>query len=131
MAACMRQSTITNTPTSTMPAASSPNVATVLCGICATLTASAATPMISSDQTGTFILGMPVVGLTRASATGTNRAISTVRTAIATNAQRQMPNCANRPPVVGPTTVATPHIADTSAEPRVHNQRGRAELMTA
>lgn len=114
-----------------IPAASSPKVAAVLCGICATLTASAATPMISSDHTGTFIRGMAGAGSTRASATGTSSAISAVRTAITTKAQRQIPSCANSPPVAGPTTVATPHIADTSAEPRVHNQRGSAELITA
>ena len=47
------------------------------------------------------------------------------------NAHRHNPNCANRPPIAGPTTVATPHIADTSAEARVHSERGSAALMTA
>ena len=58
-------------------------------------------------------------------------AISAVRIAIAPNAHRQNPNWANSPPVAGPTTVATPHIADTSAEPRVHSDRGSAELISA
>ena len=64
-------------------------------------------------------------------AIGTSTAINAVSTAIATNAHRQRPNCANKPPVAGPTTVATPHIADTSAEPRVHSDGGSAALMTA
>ena len=32
------------------------------------------------------------------------------------NAQRHKPNWAKRPPAAGPVTVATPHMADTSAE---------------
>jgi hypothetical protein len=103
------------------------------CGIWATLTASAAAPINSSDQTGTLSTGVSALGRTRpaGSATGTRMAISAVRIAIATNAHRHNPNCANRPPVAGPTTVATPHIADTSAEALVHSERGSAALMTA
>ncbi len=47
------------------------------------------------------------------------------------NAQRHEPNWANRPPAAGPTSVPTPHIADTSADALVHNDCGSAELMTA
>jgi len=51
--------------------------------------------------------------------------------AIAAKAHRHSPNWANSPPVAGPTTVATPHIADTSADALVHSERGSAALMTA
>src|SRR5271166_1722115 len=132
-AACIRQSTIANSANSTTPAASSPAVATMLCGIWATLTANAAAPISTSDHTGTLGAGVSAPGWARpaVSAIGTSIAISPVRIAIATNAHRHKPNCANRPPVAGPTTVATPHIADTSAEARVHSERGSAALMTA
>ena len=46
-------------------------------------------------------------------------------------AQRQIPNWANTPPTAGPTMTLTPHIADTSADARVHNQFGSAALITA
>ncbi len=35
------------------------------------------------------------------------------------------------PPIAGPTITLTPHIADTSADALVHNQFGRAALITA
>ena len=57
--------------------------------------------------------------------------MATVRIASAPNAQRHEPNWANRPPAAGPTMVPTPHIAETSADAFVHNDCGRAELITA
>ena len=47
-----------------------------------------------------------------------------------------MPNATNRigrtgRPRPGPTSVPTPHIADTSADALVHNELGSAVLMTA
>ena len=64
-------------------------------------------------------------------ATGTRPAIATVRITSTPNAQRHEPNCANSPPAAGPTSVPTPHIADTNAEALVHNVLGSAVLMTA
>src|ERR1700752_1267650 len=116
-----------------MPAVSTRTVTTKLRGIWATLTASAAAPISTSDHTGSLIAGIAALGSTRPapSAIGTNMAINAVRIAIATKAHRHNPNCANRPPVAGPTNVATPHMADTSAAARVHSERGSAALMTA
>src|SRR6202012_2654759 len=106
------------------------------CGISATLTVSAAAPNNSSDHTAIFSAGpalkMPVWSPRPAGSTiGTSAAIAAVSTATAPNAQRHSPNWAKKPPIAGPTTVATPHIADTSADARVHNACGSAALITA
>ena len=99
----------------------------------ATLTDSAAAPSNSSDHTGTDVRtdssrsASPRAGST----IGTSTAIAAVRIASTPNAQRHEPNWANRPPAAGPTSVPTPHIADTSAEALVHNELGSAVLMTA
>ncbi|CKU94447.1 Uncharacterised protein [Mycobacterium tuberculosis] len=58
-------------------------------------------------------------------------AINAVSNVITPNAHRHSPSCAKRPPVAGPISVATPHIADTSAEPRVHSDLGKVELISA
>ena len=54
-------------------------------------------------------------------ATGTSPAIATVRIASDTESPTPEPNWANKPPTAGPTSVPTPHIADTNAEALVHN----------
>ncbi len=58
-------------------------------------------------------------------------AIATVRMTSTPNAQRHELNWANKPPAAGPTSVPTPHIADTNAEALVHNELGSAVLITA
>ena len=123
----------TNTATKSTLAASNAVVATPLCGTSATLTVSAAAPNNKSDQTGIFGSGAAPLGSTRpaGSTIGTSAAIAAVSIATAPNAQRHSPNWAKKPPVAGPIIVATPHIADTSAEARVHNACGRAALITA
>ena len=102
-------------------------------GTWATLIVNAAIPNSSSDHTGILSTGAASLGSTRpaGSTLGTSTAIAAVSTAIATNAQRHSPNWAKKPPAAGPSTVATPHIADTSAEALVHSERGRAVLITA
>jgi hypothetical protein len=62
---------------------------------------------------------------------GTRIAIAAVNTTRIPNAQRHELNWANSPPAAGPTSVPTPHIADTSAEAFVHNVLGKAVLITA
>ena len=62
---------------------------------------------------------------------GTSRAIAAVRITNIPNAQRHEPNWENRPPAAGPSSVPTPHIADTNAEALVHKELGSAVLMTA
>ncbi|SKU21939.1 Uncharacterised protein [Mycobacteroides abscessus subsp. abscessus] len=47
------------------------------------------------------------------------------------NAHRQSPHWAKRPPAAGPAKVPTPHIAEVSADARVHRRCGSAKLMTA
>ena len=46
-------------------------------------------------------------------------------------AQRHKPNWANSPPAAGPTTVATPHIAETNADALVHSARGSVVVISA
>ena len=101
-------------------------------GMPATLIANAAAPSRSSDQTGIRlgVLGSSL-GRRPGNAKGTRNAIATVSTASAPNAQRQEPNWANSPPAAGPSRVPTPHIAETRADAFVHNDGGRAELITA
>src|SRR5271163_2175900 len=100
------------------------------------LTASAAAPINITDKSGTGCRGSPGGGALSSfsplvRAFDTSVAIKAVRNAIATNAQRQSPNWAKSPPVTGPTNVATAHIVDTSAEPRVQSHCGSAELISA
>src|ERR1700722_18234610 len=98
------------------------------------LTARAAALISSSDHIGTRCErwsrdGPPGPFSPLISTFDTSIAIRAVRIAIATNAQRQSPNWAKSPPVTGPINVATAHIADTSADPRVHSHWGSAELI--
>ena len=100
------------------------------------LTASAAAPINISDQYGTGCRGSSGGGAPSSfspfrSTFNTSIAIRAVSVAIKTNAQRQSPNWANSPPVTGPTNVATAHIVDTSAEPRVQSHCGSTELISA
>ena len=105
----------------------------MLVGTWATLTVSAAVPNSVTDHTGTFSAGSTSSGSTRraGNTNGTSTAIARARITMTPNAQRHKPNWAKRPPAAGPVTVATPHMADTSAEARVHSDRGRAVLMSA
>src|SRR5690349_10315815 len=98
----------------------------------ATLTARAAVPSRTSDQMGIGLRGSPTSASPRAGrATGTRTAITAVRITRTPKAQRQEPNWAKSPPAAGPTSVPTPHIAETSAEALVHNELGSAVLITA
>ena len=94
------------------------------------LTANAAEPSSSRDHTG--IRSRTSGASVRAgSANGTSTAIAAAKATRTPNAQRHELYCANRPPAAGPSKVPTPHIAETSADAFVHNDCGRAELMTA
>ena len=99
----------------------------------ATLIASAAAPSSSSDHTG--ILGIagrsPSFRRRAGRALGTSAAMTAVMIANDPKAQRQIPNWAKIPPMAGPMITLTPHIADTSADARVHSQLGSAALITA
>ncbi len=95
----------------------------------ATLTATVAAVTSSSDTTGTGARVVPCPP--RGSARGTSTPHTAAITAIATNASRQPPNCANSPPSAGPTKLPTPYIADISALPRVHNRCGSADRTAA
>ena len=89
----------------------------------ATLTASAAAPSSSSDQTGIGMRASSTSASRRAgSAIGTRPAITTVSITSTPNAQRHEPYWANSPPRRGPDQRPDPHIADTSAEALVHSE---------
>ena len=47
------------------------------------------------------------------------------------NAARQIPSSANTPPTAGPTSVATPHIPDTSAIARGHKCSAKTRRIIA
>src|SRR3954462_536052 len=121
-----------NAATSTAPRANSTAVARQSCGIPATLTTRAAAPRRISDQTGIGTRGSSASASPRAGrAIGTSAAIAAVIITNAPKAQRHELNWAKSPPAAGPTSVPTPHIADTSAEALVHNELGSAVLITA
>lgn len=91
-------------------------------------------PLLGSGDTsyGTMLVFL-IIGGSRplGSATGTKTDIVVVTTSRATKAQRHEPYWANRPPAAGPTSVPTPHIADTRADALVHSALGSAVLITA
>ncbi len=98
-------------------------------GRLATLTANAAAPSSSSDHTG--IRSRTGTSVRAGNANGTSTAIATANTTSTPNAQRHEPYCANRPPAAGPSSVPTPHIAETRADALVHRDGGSVELITA
>ena len=121
-----------NAPTRARLIASNAAVSPTFVGTWATLIVNAAVPSRTIDHTGTCNVGAaPPESMRAGSTRGTSTTIGTARIAMTPNAQRHRPNCAKRPPAVGPITVATPHIADTSAEALVHSERGRAVLISA
>ena len=87
-------------------------------------------PSNNSDHTGMFH-GARRVASRLGSASGTSTAIAPARMANAPNAQRHNPNWANSPPAAGPSSVPTPHIADTNADALVHSHGGNTALITA
>ncbi|PQM48538.1 hypothetical protein C1Y40_01252 [Mycobacterium talmoniae] len=126
-----RRSTTTNAQTSRPPKASSPAAAIKLCGSSAALTASAAAPRISSDRTGIRIGSPGCSSRPAGSTTLTATAIATVSIASAENVHRHSPHRAKKPPTAGPHQGADPHIADTSADARVHSALGSTALISA
>src|SRR6185437_1666 len=129
----VRRSTNTKPTISIALTTSKTAVSAMLVGTWTMLTANAAALNSSTDQTGTRTTDPARSGSAwpAGNTIGTSAAIATDRIAMTPNAQRHNPNWANRPPTAGPTTVATPHIADTNADARVHSTRGRVVVIRA
>ncbi|SHW93896.1 Uncharacterised protein [Mycobacteroides abscessus subsp. abscessus] len=118
-------------PTSATPAARSTAINGTLRWMPATLIAMAATPRITNDHSGIRNGSRSRSADLPGRLNGTSTITATVRIASAPNAQRHTPNCANKPPDDGPSSVPTPHIADTKADAFGQSDCGRAVLITA
>ena len=117
---------------SAVPAQASPTVIAVSRTTPAALMSNAATPSRSSDHTGIPRCTGDARAPGRAgSESGTRTAITATMTTSTPKAQRHELYWANSPPAAGPTSVPTPHMADTSAEAFVHSTTGSAVLITA